>query len=286
MAATKYPKTCKHCGTPFQSEREAALYCSKQCADQGLRKEKVAKPCESCGEPFYPKNPTTRFCSPACVKAHRSTGQTKSCVVCGTAFYVPGDRPKSRFCSVACCNVWQGRNKVEYACIMCGKTVRVPASTKARKYCSIECRDADPAVQQQRILMNQKLQRGMRTKPERIGYQLLDDLEVPYIAQHLIAGKFCVDAFLPEHQTVVQFDGDYWHGNPAMFETLDARQEKRVRLDRSQDAYMAKLGYTVIRIWASELISEFPRVQQALRQRLSGIRRNVVKGDTIMPNSL
>jgi very-short-patch-repair endonuclease len=113
--------------------------------------------------------------------------------------------------------------------------------------------------------MNRDQQQGKRTTPEKIGYALLDALGADYLPQYLIAGKFCVDAFVPSRGVVVQFDGDYWHGNPARFPTLDARQRKRVRLDRSQDAYMAKCGYHVIRLWESDLRKDPGAVRTRLR---------------------
>jgi very-short-patch-repair endonuclease len=65
--------------------------------------------------------------------------------------------------------------------------------------------------------------------------------------------KFCVDAYLTELNIVVQFDGDYWHGNKEKFKTLDKRQKRRSELDISQDLYMKKAGVKVVRVWESEL---------------------------------
>lgn len=116
--------------------------------------------------------------------------------------------------------------------------------------------------------MNQNQQQGKQTEPERIGYQMLRDLGINFIPQHLIANKFCVDAFVPEHGVVVQFDGDYWHGNGAKFPVLDARQQRRVKLDQSQDAYMRKLGYRVVRIWESTLKKDLEAARQQILSAL------------------
>jgi len=84
-------------------------------------------------------------------------------------------------------------------------------------------------------------------------YDLLDELGIVHLRQHLIAGKFCVDAFVPTANAVLQMDGDYWHGNPRFYPHPDARQCRRMNQDRSQDAYMVACGYRIVRIWASEL---------------------------------
>jgi very-short-patch-repair endonuclease len=101
-------------------------------------------------------------------------------------------------------------------------------------------------------------------KLEILGYSLLDETSLEYIPQHLIAKKFCVDALIPSLDTIIQFDGDYWHGNPAKYTALDHRQERRAKLDKSQDAYMAKCGYTVIRFWESDIKRNIDHVRQVL----------------------
>jgi very-short-patch-repair endonuclease len=88
---------------------------------------------------------------------------------------------------------------------------------------------------------------------ERRGYAMLTLLGAKFEAQRLIGERFCVDAFVPEARTVVQFDGDYWHANPDLFPVPSKRQERRMRLDVSQDAYMRALGFRVVRLWESDL---------------------------------
>jgi len=107
----------------------------------------------------------------------------------------------------------------------------------------------------------------MNMKPnnfERSVYAILDTLGVPYEGQFLIGDKFCVDAFVPSANLVIQFDGDYWHGNPVKFSTLDHRQSRRVALDKSQDAYMKVCGYRILRLWESDLKKSPEHVRQVL----------------------
>lgn len=115
----------------------------------------------------------------------------------------------------------------------------------------MRCRDADPARREQLARMNAEQQLVGETSVERAGYALLDALGVSYERQHRI-GPFCVDAFT--RGTVVQFDGDYWHGNPAKYPLLNDVQARSVRRDRSHDAYMRACGYSVVRLWGSELL--------------------------------
>jgi very-short-patch-repair endonuclease len=105
-------------------------------------------------------------------------------------------------------------------------------------------------------------------KPNKLeikGYSLLERLGVKFLSQYIIGGKFCVDAFIPAAKTVVQFDGDYWHGNPAVFPVPDERQKHRQKLDKSQDKYMAACGYSVIRIWEQDFRKNLIEVIARLR---------------------
>lgn len=121
------------------------------------------------------------------------------------------------------------------------------------RYCSIACRDRDPAKVAQLLQMNALQQSLKITSIERIGYALLDAIGEPYTPQKVIFGKFCVDACFDDINLVVQFDGDYWHGHPVKFPEPDARQIRRISLDVSQDAYLNKCGYKVLRFWETIL---------------------------------
>jgi len=104
-------------------------------------------------------------------------------------------------------------------------------------------------------------------KLELAGYAILDSIGVLYIRQKRLVEKFVVDAFLPESDIVVQFDGDYWHGNPAKykkfadlskapdsaFRPLNKVQRMNMRKDAGQNAYLRKCGYTVLRFWESDV---------------------------------
>jgi G:T-mismatch repair DNA endonuclease (very short patch repair protein) len=96
-------------------------------------------------------------------------------------------------------------------------------------------------------------------KPTKLELKLfgyLDGLGVTYEPQAGIKGKFLVDALIGS--LILQADGDYWHGHPR-FEPLSQRQLAQQRRDRSHDAYSRACGYTVIRIWESDMTLELVR---------------------------
>ena len=236
--------------------------------------------CVGCGKTITGRlRPAQKYCSLQCFRAsprpNRKNGKYVRCEWCDQRFYLPKarlEKAQHYFCSTDHQICWQGRNKVEYQCETCGTPFRwSPSREKSNniRYCSLKCRDADPRRRQQLLTMNQSQQYCSPTSIEKIGYGILDNLDVDYVRQHTIGGKFCVDAFLPECGIVVQFDGDYWHGHPDRFPEPDRRQKKRMTLDRSQDAYMAACGYRVVRFWGTTLRNAPDTVRDKLRKTVS-----------------
>lgn len=236
--------TCKGCGKSVTKRMPKKIqYCSKKCYDGGERPE-------------------------------RRTGKNVPCPVCGVLTYKAKSRcstGKNFFCSRQHFLEWWGSGKDVFACKICNKEFKWSPSRKLNNnvtYCSLACRDKDPERKKMLLEMNSKQQQLKITSIEKIGYQILDDLGVDYVRQFVVNDKFCVDAFVPLCHTIIQFDGDYWHANPLKFKKSDSRQAKRVRLDNSQDRYMNKCGYTVIRIWESTIKKEPGKVKDLLREML------------------
>jgi very-short-patch-repair endonuclease len=222
--------------------------------------------------------PNQHYCSLACyrqsARPQRRTGELKKCDWCGKEVYIERSRiEKTRrfFCNRAHATAYQGRNKTGHVCKICGATFYWSPSRHVNHkitYCSLTCRDADP---ERRELLLRKIADQQRCSPngvERAGYAILNNIGVAYLPQHPLARKFCVDAFVPGSQTVVQFDGDYWHGNFAKFPAPNSMQKRRIALDRSQDAYLRKCGITIIRVWESDIKRDPSAVTARLRALL------------------
>lgn len=199
-----------------------------------------------------------KFCSQGCYHKNKGRlglmpkrGENRKCIECGDKFYVPQSRSDAKFCSSECHNEWQCQ-KVKMQCSVCGGTKKVSPVFGDRKYCSIDCRDKDPENKQRLLRMRVKQQSDNPNKFERDCYSYLDKNSIDYEPQYIIGDKFCVDAYIKSEDVAIQFDGDYWHGNPERYDDLDDRQRKRVALDKSQDAYMEACGIRVVRIWQSE----------------------------------
>lgn len=234
--------------------------------------------CEGCGQAVARRAPPgSSFCSLPCyrksARPKRKTGELKNCGACAEPVYVPAAQLKDvNFCSVDCHNTYQSRNKSNYVCAICEAPFALsPSLAKARKpkYCSIACRNKCPAWKKNAVIAGNLIQQNSkkRTSLEVLGEDLLDAMGLAYQTQVLIAEKFTVDALIGE-KLVIQWDGDYWHGfrREGDATPLSARQAKRAALDKSQDAYMRKCGYTVLRFWEHEV-----------KQNSENVRENIAR---------
>lgn len=235
--------------------------------------------CVGCGKVVTKRMPDGRkYCSLECYRSsarpQRKTGGYVKCEWCSKRVYKPLcqlDNSDNHFCSIRCANAYQGRNRVEFICPVCGDSFTWSKSVlkqRIPKYCSIECRDKDPDYKGH-ILGNlvQCKKKGLNNL-EKAGNKILDDLGIDYKCQVLVENKFIVDVFIPKYKVVIQWDGDYWHGYGKEINNVDDRVKKRMKLDISQDAYMNKCGYRVLRFWEHEVYKERGRISEHIKRAI------------------
>jgi very-short-patch-repair endonuclease len=96
------------------------------------------------------------------------------------------------------------------------------------------------------------------TLPERQFMRVLGELQIHAIQQYPVLGFVC-DFYIPDHNLIVEIDGDFWHANPARFSAYDMIGPKKMKAQEIWEQDMMKknalecAGYKVIRYWASEL---------------------------------
>lgn len=179
---------------------------------------------------------------------------------------------KNKYCSRNCYKLYRLREHSLRCCKTCNKEFRFKLrdSNPALKclYCSRKCYMNNSETVAHLRSINAAQQEGKETKIERIGYALLTRCEIAFERQYRLL-KFCVDAFVPMKKLVIQFDGDYWHGNTKMFSTLNALQRRNVQRDAAMDSYIRKCGYSILRIWGSELEKDSTGVTARLLEALN-----------------
>lgn len=241
--------------------------------------------CCKCGTVFS-RNKKAKYCSRACSSLARRSGGVVQCKSCGIDIYLTKNRmhrgTKENFCSKECHDKWQGREKVRLSCKVCGNEIVVSPTYANRKYCSIKCRNACQDFKRECWIKNNlELQKKKPTRLELAGRAILDEIGLGYTEQVLIGGKFVVDVVIEGQNIVIQWDGDYWHGFRAANDNIapDRRVAKRMALDRSQDAYMAASGMTVLRFWEHEVFSSPALVRDRIIQATTGEERTTPAAD-------
>jgi very-short-patch-repair endonuclease len=226
------------------------------------------------------RHAAARFCSKACeslderLQANRQEALAqgretirkrpkaivmKLCPQCGESFEVDRCDAEARvYCSRGCSARGRTGAWVDATCAnaSCGDSFSYPAwrlNYNVPTYCSVGCLTSDPANAARLGDAREALRKGRRTRLEIAGSLLLDELGLAHEQQVVIGGKFAVDALLANVPVAVEWDGDYWHGNPDRFPEPDARQLKQMGEDRSKNAYLAACGLVVVRIWESAL---------------------------------
>ncbi len=102
--------------------------------------------------------------------------------------------------------------------------------------------------------------KGSISRKERLW---LDAMGIPNIVEcrqvllQTVAGNFIVDGFCAETNTIYEFLGDYWHGNPKKFPTgtnptnhTEFSMLHKKTMDRLDS--LKELGYNVVYVWESD----------------------------------
>lgn len=188
---------------------------------------------------------------------------TKICPICQNEFGDNGHGlaylEQRKYCSNKCVGIANQKPKfVTKICVHCNNEYQVrPAKSisEKQKYCSRACRNkahpnkgARPHIA---VKLLQARERKRTSKLEAKCAKYLDMLGIEYEYQAIIKDKFVVDFRIGN--IILQCDGDYWHGHPR-FEPLTDKQKQQQIRDASQDKYLQARGYTIIRIWESDMM--------------------------------
>lgn len=225
--------------------------------------------CVSCGKEVELRRPAnkTQYCSLECYRSlsrpTRKTGEVIKCGNCGKEKYIPKNQIRDvNFCSTKCANEFQGRNKVNFKCKTCGEEFRWSKSRLKENnptFCSLECRNKDKMHMKKCGLnstIKQQKQKGLN-KLELKGRDILNEIGVKFEEQVLMFDKFLVDVLVPEKKLIIQWDGEYWHTKP-----------KRALLDKSQDKYLEKCGYSILRITDNQIKNNIKQVYENITRAI------------------
>ena len=89
----------------------------------------------------------------------------------------------------------------------------------------------------------------------------LDSLNIKEENRQYKIGRYIVDGFDFTTNTVYEFNGDYWHGNPAIYNLEDVNKTSKKTFGElyqytlDKENKLKDLGYNVISIWESDFVN-------------------------------
>lgn len=95
-------------------------------------------------------------------------------------------------------------------------------------------------------------------KFERRLYLVLDTEKIKYIPQYEIGGKF-FDAYLPDYNVLLEFDGSYFHKSTYK-ECIYPVQKRNLKNDKYKDFIAKKNGYKIIRIKELDYVTSIKKL--------------------------
>ena len=91
-----------------------------------------------------------------------------------------------------------------------------------------------------------------KSKPEITLENCLIELGISYVFQHKVKNRY-FDFYIPDHNIIIEIDGDYHHGKGLSYDSMDPLQKRSYENDRYKDSIIKKSDYRFIRIWESDL---------------------------------
>lgn len=113
---------------------------------------------------------------------------------------------------------------------------------------------------------------GTSKLEEDFAKQFLDKLGVKYQYQFEAKdiGRY-YDFYLPEHNLLLEIDGDFWHGNPLIYkeEELRGHQKRAQRVDEHKTKWALMHGIPILHIWENDIRKNPKKVMDMLRDKLN-----------------
>lgn len=97
-------------------------------------------------------------------------------------------------------------------------------------------------------------------------------LGIDYDTQYYLKDihHYC-DVYIPSKNMIIEFQGDYWHGNPNKYsnDELSEYQKKKVTKDNELREYCSENGINLIEIWESDYDKDYSGVKTLLEEQIN-----------------
>lgn len=268
-------KHCEYCQKELnkRQRRFCSIVCNLTCQNKKRQKhEKLKKNCKQCGNEFDSNvGINTKFCSWDC------TNKWKSITYKGRKL-TDEWREKQNVAKRDPSWIKEG----DYICERCQKEFKTNTALRSHKaYCSsvdekrdVQCELCGKIFKRCRNLKthmllkhdeqrNKELKKNVvigclkreTQKTSHAEIEFFDTVKLLYPdAIHKFKITECsheYDYFVPSQNLIIEYDGDYWHGNPEKFKLTHA-MKIQYNIDISNTQNAISKGYVIHRIWASE----------------------------------
>lgn len=141
-----------------------------------------------------------------------------------------------------------------------------------KKYWTLEKRERKRELRSKQIFPMQD------TTIEIIIQNFLKQLGIEFLTHQYIKNinhRFQCDIFIPVQEgiiqkTIIECDGDYWHGNTKIYSKFNDWQLKQIAEDKIRNKELIERGFKVIRIWENEIrilsIEDFKNKLEEVKQ--------------------
>lgn len=118
-----------------------------------------------------------------------------------------------------------------------------------------------------------KLKNKILTIPEQKTKVILQELNITFEEQKRFNFKdkyYIVDFLLPNENIIIEVNGDYWHGNPLIYqkEQLNNLQLDLINRDINKKNELENIGYKVIYLWEYDLINNIDKCKSIILNAL------------------
>lgn len=116
-----------------------------------------------------------------------------------------------------------------------------------------------------------KTNRNHTSKLEKTFANILDLLDIKY-QQFFYAKeiKAFYDFYIPEHNLIIEVDGDFWHCNPDKFPNPEYTTQKRnIQRDKIKTQWAIINGYKILRFWENDIKNNIKYIKQTLSKIIS-----------------
>ncbi len=105
--------------------------------------------------------------------------------------------------------------------------------------------------------------------------ELLNKLEIRYKREHVM-GYYAVDNYLSDYDLVIEVMGDYWHGNPILFNKnkylLNKIQDRGIHIDKIKSSYIKNhYNINILYLWETDIDNDIYKCEQLILSYINNI---------------